>query len=84
MDIRRYKFDFGNQTFLSSLCDIFEDDVPKSYLPSGVEVETNLNFMPAHYPPATIYFHDNETNRHVTCGPLFLLIKEVAIKMRAR
>jgi hypothetical protein len=84
MDSSEYKFEFANRTFLSFLCDIFEDQVPKSYLPSGVEAERNINFMACHYPPYTIYHHEPETNRHLTCGPIFLGIKEMAIRMKAK
>jgi hypothetical protein len=84
MESRAFKFIFANYTFLSILCDIFEDQVPKSYLPSGVEAERNINFWPPYYPPYTIYRHEPETNRHVTCGPIFLMIKELAIKLKAK
>ena len=84
MDSRRYKFEFANRTFLSLLCDIFEEEVPKSYLPSGIEAETNIKFMPISYPPYNIYYEESGTNRHITCGALFLMIKEVALQMKAK
>ena len=84
MDTRRYSFEFANRTFLSTLCDIFDDKVPKSYLPPGVEAETNINFMPFHLPPSTIYLYDHQTNRHVTCGLFYQILKETAIKMKAK
>ena len=76
MDTRRYKFPFGGQEYLSILCDIFEADKPKSYLPSNIEAQTNINFMPIMYPPTTLHRFDNVTNKHLTCGPFFLILKE--------
>jgi hypothetical protein len=84
MNLSSYKFIFANLTFLSTLCDIFEHQEPKSYLPSDVKAERNINFLPCPYPPYTFYHHEPETNRHLTCGPLFLAIKEMAIKMKAK
>src|SRR5580700_2078051 len=84
MDGRRHKFSFANMTFISPLCDTFDDEVPKSYLPDNMKPEINLNFMPAQIPPHTIYFQENGTNHNVVCGVLFHLLKAFSIKMRAK
>jgi len=84
MDSRRYKFNFANETFLSNLCDVFEENVPKSYLGDGVEATSNLRVMTINYPPLSIHYNEEGTNKHVTCGPLFLLLKEIAKKAFAK
>ena len=84
MDWRHYKFPFANNTYLSTLCDVFEENVPKSYLPSGVEAITNIKFSPIFYPPWTLYANEPGTKRHLTGGPLFLIIKEVSKKLQAK
>jgi len=78
------KFKVGNETFSSSLCDVFTEDVPKSYLPEGVIAERNFTFMPFDLLPYSSYYNPNGTKDHVVCGPMFLLTKEVAIKMKSK
>ena len=84
MDWRRYKFPFANRTYLSTLCDVFEENVPKSYLPAGVEAIRNLTFVVGLYPPYSLYAHESGTKLHLTGGPIFLIIKEISKKLLAK
>ena len=84
MDWRRYKFPFANGTYLSTLCDVFEEHVLKSYLPAGVEAIRNLTFMAGPCPPYSLYARQPGTKLHLTGGPLFLIIKEVSKKLQAK
>ena len=77
-------FTFANVTLWSFVCEIFDAEIPKSFLPPGIEAETNINFIALQFPPSAIYYYDNDTNRHVTCGLIHQLIKETAIKMKAK
>ena len=78
------KFVFENREFPRRLCDIFEENVSKSYIPEGINPEKNFKFMPYHFPPFTTHFNQNGSTQHVTCGGLFRLIAEVAIKLKAK
>ena len=84
MDLSKATFEFGNETFSTQLCDIFEENLPKSYLPQEINPVKNIRFMPFDFPPFTTHFNPNGSTQHVTCGSLFRTIVEVAIKFKAK
>ena len=84
MDFGRNNFMNNNGNLSSKFCDIFEENVPKWYLPEETTAEISLKFMPFEFPPFTTHFNLNGTNLHVTCGPIFLIIREIVKKLKAK
>ena len=75
--------DFGNEKVLSKLCEKFDPGQPKSFLPDGVNFTDNINFMPFLYAPFTMHYWDHINRKDISCGSLFLILIEVAKKMKA-